>query len=153
MQPTIVHKYFLVLLKPISRTWRTFADIGETCEAIKEKCRDDHFSFNLFTEKVVVNVIFELSTNKACMSNDIPMSISKQSVHVYCTKLTNIINNFKNKSVSWYCQNCSNNSMLCHPKDNKGTKENYWPVSTLLSFSKLIHQQLSSNMELKFPSF
>ena len=100
---------------------KALADFGEICEAIKEKFKNDYFPFEPFTEKEVTNVILELPTNKASLSDDIPISISKQSVHVQCTKLTSVMSNrLKKKNVSWYSQKCSNNSMPCHKKGNKG---------------------------------
>ena len=66
--------------------------------ALLEK-RRPNFPFEPFTEKEMTNVILELPTNKVSLSDGIPISISKQSVHVQCTKLTSVINNrLKNKT-------------------------------------------------------
>ena len=78
---------------------KALADFGEICGAIKEKFKNDYFPFEPFTEKEVTNVILELPTNKASLSDGIPIAISKQSVHVQCTKLTIVMNNrLKNKT-------------------------------------------------------
>ena len=105
------------------------AGFGEICEAIKEKFKDDYFPFEPFTEEEVTNVILELPTNKASLSDDIPISISKQSVHVQCTKLTSVMSNrLKKKTFLDILKNAQ--ITPCHAirrvtKDNKGTKENY----------------------------
>ena len=93
----------------------------------------------------MTNVILELPTIEASVSNNILNSISKQSVHVYCTKLTNIMNNsLKDKK-------------FLDKKDNKVNKENYGPVSIISKFSEVfersVHHQLSSYMELKLSKF
>ena len=68
------------------------------CKAIKEKFKHDHFSFNPFTEKEVINFISKLPTNKPSVPNDTLAFIPKQSLRVYCSKLTNIMNGcLKNK--------------------------------------------------------
>ena len=79
----------------------------------------------------------------------------KQPLHVYCSKLTNIMNGcLKNKM---FLDNIENTQITpCHKK-NKGNKENYRPVSMLSSFWKvlerLIHRQLRSSKETKFSIF
>ena len=68
----------------------------------------------------MTNVIFKLPTNKASVSSDILKSISEQSVHVYCAKLTNTMNDcLKNKTFLDYLKNAQINP--CHKKD-KGNK-------------------------------
>lgn len=71
----------------------TFAEFRRTCKAIKEKFKIDNFSFRPFTENEFTNVTPNLPTNKAGISNDIPIYILKQFVHVHCLKLTKIMNN------------------------------------------------------------
>ena len=62
------------------------------CKAIKEKFKHDHFSFNPFTEKEVINFISKLPTNKPSVPHDTLVFIPKQSLRVYSSKLTNIMN-------------------------------------------------------------
>ena len=102
------------------------------CKAIKEKFKH-HFSFNPFTEKEVINFISKLPTNKPSVLNDPLMFIPKQRLHVYCSKLTNIMNGcLKNKK---FLDNIENTQVTsCHKKKNKGNKENYRPVSILPCF-------------------
>ena len=84
------------------------------------------------------------------------LTISKQSVHAYCSKFTNIMNKpLKNKTFLDILRNTR--TTPCHEKDNKGNKENNRPFSTLSNFqsffkqySKVFFKQLSSYMELKF---
>ena len=121
MQPSSINifssiiKNFNLKNKPI-----TLADFGEIRKTIKEKFKNDHFSFKPFTENEVTDVIFKLPTNTASASSDILKSISKQSVHVYCAKLTNITNDcLKNKTFLDYLKNAQINR--CHKKD-KGNK-------------------------------
>ena len=60
----------------------TKAEFGEICKAIKGKFKDDHFPFKHFTEKEVDNVFLKLPTNEASISNNILLSISKQSMFI-----------------------------------------------------------------------
>ena len=59
----------------------------------------------------------------------------KQPLHVYCSKLTNIMNGcLKNKM---FLDNIENTQItLCHKKKNKENKENYRPVSSSQVFEK-----------------
>ena len=87
------------------------------CKAIKEKFKH-HFSFNPFTEKEVINFIPKLPTNKPSVPNDTLMFIPKQPLHVYCSKLTNIMNGcLKNKK---FLDNIENTQITsCHKKKKK----------------------------------
>ena len=102
------------------------------CKAIKEKFKHDHFSFNPFTEKEVISFVSKLPTNKLSVPNDTLVFIPKLPLHLYCSKLTNIMDGcLKNKL---FIDNIENTQIiLCHKK-NKGNKENYRPVSMLSSF-------------------
>ena len=77
---------------------------------------------------------FKLPSNKSSVSNDTLKSILKQPVHVYCSKLSNIMSNsLKNKMFLDILRNTK--KTLCHKKDNKGSKENYKAVCILSNFS------------------
>ena len=109
-----------------------------------------------FTNNKVANVILKLASKKASVSNNIPISILKQSVHIYYSKLTKIMNDcLKTKCFLTLIKNAQ--ITPCHKKDDKGNKENYRLVSILADFSKvfkrLIHQQLSSYMKPTFSRF
>ena len=70
-----------------------------------ERVKDDHFSFNPFTEKEVINFISKLPTNKPSFPKDTLVFIPKRSIHVYRSKLTIIMNSCLKKQYS-------NNSVL-----------------------------------------
>ena len=80
----------------------------------------------------MIDFISKLPTNKPSVPNDTLVFIPKQPLHVYCSKLTNIMNGcLKNKM---FLDNIENTQITpCHKK-NKGNKENYRPVSKLSSF-------------------
>ena len=80
----------------------------------------------------MISFISKLLTNKPSVPNDTLVFIPKQSVHIYCSSLTNIMNGcLKNKM---FLDNLENTQITpCHKKKNKGNKENYRPVSSLLS--------------------
>ena len=62
----------------------------------KESCKNfdnKDFSFETVSNKDVLNLIKELPGNKATVSNDIPVSVLKESVSAYYEKLTNIFDN------------------------------------------------------------
>ena len=59
---------------------------------IKTKFEKENFSFKVFTEDVVANAIKNLPIDNASASNDIPVSIMKETIDAYYRKLTQIIN-------------------------------------------------------------
>ena len=65
----------------------------ESCKKIKEKFGNENFSFETFSKKYVLNLIKQLPENKATVSNDVPVSVLKESVFPYYEKLTDIFNN------------------------------------------------------------
>ena len=52
----------------------------------------ENFSFEVFTEDTVAKAITNLPTDKASISNDIPVSIMKETINAYCPKLIQIMN-------------------------------------------------------------
>ena len=91
--------------------------------------------------------------NKATVSNDIPVSVLKESISAYYEKLTDIFNS--------YIKSCTFPEILkkseITPVFKKGDptpKTDYRPVSTLSNFSKifekLIYLQLNNYMQNKF---
>ena len=95
------------------------------CKAIKE-------IIFLLTLSLKKRLLILLPANKPSVPNDTLVFIPKQPLHVYCSKLTNIMNGcLKNKM---FLDNIENTQITpCHKK-NKGNKENYRPVSMLSSF-------------------
>ena len=66
----------------------------ESCKKIKENFGNETFSFQTISKKDVLDLIKQLLGNKAIVSNDIPVSVIKESVSSYYEKLT-IFNNYK----------------------------------------------------------
>ena len=48
--------------------------------------------FKPVSKKDIIDAIKKLPSNKASISNDIPVSVMKQFANCYCEKLTNILN-------------------------------------------------------------
>ena len=72
------------------------------CKAIKEKFKRDHFSFNPFTEKEVINFISKLPTNKPSVPNDTLVFISKTATSSLLLKAYQYYERlFKKQNVSW----------------------------------------------------
>ena len=65
----------------------------ESCKKIKENFGNENFSFETVSKKDILDLIKELPGNKATVSNDIPVSVLKESVFVYYEKLVDIFNN------------------------------------------------------------
>ena len=103
---------------------------------IKMKFENRNFSFEVFTDDAVANAIKNLPTGKASVSNDIPVSIMKETTDVYCSKLTQKMNDcLKNNFFSDILKNDETNP--CFKKRNKGEKINYRPVSILSNFGNV----------------
>ena len=81
----------------------------------------------------MINFIPKLATNKPSVPKDTLVFIPKQSIHVYCSKLTNIMNGcLKNKM---FLNNIENTQITpCHKRKNKGNKENCRLASILSNF-------------------
>ena len=71
----------------LKRDTKTSFESQESCRMIKVKLGNE----NSFTEETVANAIKNLSTGKANVSNDIPVSIMKKAIDAYCPKLTQIM--------------------------------------------------------------
>ena len=64
----------------------------ESCKKIKENFCKENFSFETISKKDGLNLIKQLPGKKATVSNDIPVSVLKESVPAYYEKLTDIFN-------------------------------------------------------------
>ena len=125
----------------------------ECCKKIKENFGNETFSFETISKTDVLNLIKKLPGNKATVSNDIPVSVHKESVSAYYEKLTNIFNNCIRSGT--FPEILKKSEIT--PAFKKGyqtSKTDYRPVSTLSSFSKifekLIYLQLNNYMQSKF---
>ena len=65
----------------------------ESCKKVKENFGNETFSFGTISKKDVLDLIKQLLGNKFTVSNDIPVSVLKESVSAHQKKLTGIFNN------------------------------------------------------------
>ena len=88
------NKYFANVIKKLNMEEDTGISFEsqESCRIIKTKFWKENFSFEVFIENAIANPIKNLPTGKASVSNDIPVSILKKIIDVYCPKLTQIMN-------------------------------------------------------------
>ena len=97
-----------------------------------------------------------MPSNKASISNDIPISVMKQFVNCYCEKLTNILNDCLKESRLPNLMKVAEMSPVFKKLDNT-SKNNYRPISTLSNFAKrfesIIYSQLNDCMENKFSKY
>ena len=95
----------------------------------------------------------ELPENKATVSNDIPVSVLKESISAYYEKLTDIFNNCTRSGTFREILKKAKVTPV-FLKSNPTSKTEYRPVSTLSNFSKilekLIYLQLNNYMQNKF---
>ena len=124
----------------------------ESCKKIKKNFGNDIFLLTV-SRKDVLDLIKDLPGNKATVSNDIPVSVLKESVYAYYEKLTDIFNNCKRSST--FPEILKKSDVT--PAFKKGdpiSKADYRPVSTLSNFpkffEKLIYLKLNSYMQNKF---
>ena len=122
----------------------------------KESCKNfgnKDFSFETVANKDVLNLIKELPGNKATVSNDIPVSVLKESLSAYYEKLTDIFNNCIRSDTFPEILKKSEVTPV-FKKGDPTSKTDYRPVSTLSNFSKifekLIYLQLNNYMQNKF---
>ena len=98
----------------------------------------------------------KLPSNKASISNDIPVSIMKKIANCYCEKLTNILNDCLKENRFPNLMKVAEISPVFKKLDNT-SKENYQTISTLSNFAKLfekiIYSQLNDRMENKFSKY
>ena len=83
-------KYFANIKKLSSKkdTGTSF-ESEESCRMIKiSKIWKKNWNLEKKTEAAVANAIKDLLTGKASVSNDIPVSIMKETIDAYCPKLT-----------------------------------------------------------------
>ena len=88
------NKYFANIIKKLNlkKDNGTSFESQENCRMIKTKFGKENYSFEDFTEDAIANAIKNLPTGKASVSNDIPVSIIKETIDVYCPKQAQIMN-------------------------------------------------------------
>ena len=112
--------------------------------------------FKPVSKKDIIDAIKKLPSNKASISNDIPVSVMKQFANCYCEKLTNILNDCLKENRFPNLMKVAEISPVFKKLDNT-SKDNYRPISTLSNFAKLfesiIYSQLNYCMENKFSKY
>ena len=124
----------------------------ESCKKIKENFGNETFSFETISKKDVLNLIKQLPGNKATVSNDIPVSVLKESVSAYYEKLTDIFNNcIRSGTFPEILKKAKVTPVF--KEGDPTSKTDYNPVNTLSNFSKifekLIYLQLNNCMQNK----
>ena len=119
----------------------------------KENFGNETFSFETISKKDLLDLIKQLPGNKATVSNDISVSVLKESVSAYYEKLTDIFNNCIRSGTFPEILKKSEVTPV-FKKGHPTLKTDYRPVSTLSNFSKifekLVSLQLNNYMQNKF---
>ena len=123
---------------------------------MKEHFGNGSFSFRPVSKNNIISAIKKLPSNKASISNDLPVLVMKQFANCYCEKLTNIFNDSLKENRFPYLMRVAEISPGFKRLDNT-FKYNYRPVSTLSNFDKLFesidYSQLNYYMENKFSKY
>ena len=122
---------------------------------IKEEyeTQENSFSFALFSKEDIPKPIKFSSSNEASLIEDNPITILKNSIHIYSEKLTNIFNEILiNGEFPNTLKTADVTPIFKGGSDNE--KESYYPMSMLLTFSKvfekLLFKQINDHMQSKF---
>ena len=112
--------------------------------------------FKPVPKKDITHKIKKLPSNKASISNDIPVSVMKQFANCYCEKLTNILNDCLKENGFPNLMKVAEISPVFKKLDNT-SKDDYRPISMLSNFAKLfesiIYSQLNDCMKSKFSKY
>ena len=123
---------FLILILPISPK---AIKNEESCRLIKNHFGNRSFSFKPVSIKIISS-IKKLPSRKASISNDIPISVTKQFANCYCEKRTNILNDCLKENRFLNLMKVAEISPVLK-KLNTTSKDNYRPISKLFNFAKL----------------
>ena len=126
-----------IIKKPnLKKDTGTSFESQESCRMLKTKFGKENFSFEVFNEDTFENAKKNLPTGKTSVSNNNPVSITKETIDAYCPKVTQImIDCLKNNFFPDILKNAE--ITPCFKKGDKGRKENYRQVSILSNFSKV----------------
>ena len=103
---------------------------------IRENYGDESFSFKSISKDDITEPVKKLPSNKASISNDIPISIIKNFVNCYCEKLASIFNDCLEENKFPNLMKIAEITPVFKKFDNT-SKDNYRPISALSDFTKL----------------
>ena len=114
--------------------------IKESCRLIRENY-GERFSFKSLSKHDIIEALIKLRSNKASISNDIPISIIKNFATCYCEKLASIFNDCLKENKFPNLMKIAEISPVFKKLDNT-SKDNYRSISTLSNFTKLFESIL-----------
>ena len=115
----------------------------ESCRLIRENYG---FSFKSIFKDDIIESVKKLPSNKASISNDIPISITKNFATCYCEKLASIFNDCLKENKFPNLIKIAEISPVFKKFDNNTSKDNYRPTSTLSNFTKLFESILFTHL-------
>ena len=115
----------------------------ESCRLIRENYG---FSFKSIFKDDIIESVKKLPSNKASISNDIPISITKNFATCYCEKLASIFNDCLKENKFPNLIKIAEISPVFKKLDNNTSKDNYRPTSTLSNFTKLFESILFTHL-------
>ena len=120
--------------------------------AIKEKSKNEKFSFHEVNNEKIEREIMRLNKNKASQKSDIPIRIIKDNVDIFADFLCETVNCTIKTSNFPSCLKLADITPL-HKKGKKDNKENYRPVNILLTLSKIFERILFEHISSFFDNF
>ena len=120
--------------------------------AIKEKSKNEKFSFHEVNNENIERGIMRLNKNKASQKSDIPIRIIKDNVDIFADFLCETVNCTIKTSNFPSCLKLADITPL-HKKGRKDNKENYRPVSILPTLSKIFERILFEQISGFFDNF
>ena len=128
----------------------------ESCRLLRENFGGERFSFKLISKDDIIEAVKKLTSNKASISNDMPISIIRNFDACYCEKLPSIFNDYLKENKFPNLMKIAEISPVFKKLDNT-SKDNYRPISTLSNFTKLFESilftQLNRYMQNKFSKY
>ena len=117
----------------------------ESCRLIRENYGGESFSFKSISKDDIIEAVKKLPSNKASISNNIPISIIKNFSTCYCEKLASIFNDCLKENKFPNLMKIAEISPVFKKLDNT-SKDNYRPISTLSNFTKLFESILFTQL-------
>ena len=105
----------------------------ESCRLIRENYSGGSFSFKSISKDDIIEGVKKLHSNKASISNGIPITIIKSFAHCYCEKLASIFNDCLEESKFPNLMKIAEITPVFKKLDNT-SKDNCRPISTLSNF-------------------